>query len=268
MFKKNTLLRVPVRLGEDTFDDKIIHPKTIEKLCDAMTAFVCIMRINEVIHYKVCATSALREAENSDRVIEEVAEKTGVRIRLLSGLEEANTIGLSQSVYAEKLKSHCVFIDVGGGSTEIVFYVDGKQQAARSFQIGTVRILKDKVQKSEWKEMKEWVKQQAENHHKWVLVGSGGNINRLYKMADLKSAEPLSLESLKDLVEKLTKLSVDERIEQFDLNPDRADVIVPAGGIFLTIMLWLDAEEIRVPKIGLSDGLVRQVYREYREHHH
>ncbi len=263
-FNKNALVRLPVRLGEESFDQGRISDRTIERLCEAMVAFRAIMNVHDVLHFNACATAALREAENTSELLERVKKKSGISIRVISGAEEARTIYQSQRAYATELGKDCLFVDVGGGSTETVVFVEGHSTAEQSFEIGTLRILKDKVKKSEWKALKEWLKAKVDLHRKLVLVGSGGNINRLFKLSEAAPGTPMSRHTLHRLVEELQELSIDERIENFGLAADRADVIVPAGGIFLNIMLWMEAEKIYVPKIGLSDGLVRQVYEEYR----
>ena len=262
-FNKVSLVRLPVRLGEESFDQGKISPHTMHRLAEAMSAFRSIMKVHDVVHFKCCATAAMREAENATEVVQYVEKKSGIRIRVISGDEEARTIYESQRAFALKLNKDCLFVDVGGGSTETVVFLDGHSTAEHSFQIGTLRILKDKVKKSEWKAMKEWLKQKNELHRKLCLVGSGGNINRLFKMSEQAAETPMSIHTLRQLVEDLQKLSVEERIEQYGLSDDRADVIVPAGGIFLNIMLWMDAEKIYVPKIGLSDGLLKQAYTEH-----
>ncbi len=262
-FQKNTLLRLPVRLGEEAFLQRRMSAKTAERLTEAMKAFHSIMSVHGVVHYKACATSAMREMENAEEVLRKVHKASGIDISVISGEEEARIINISQRAYALKLKKDCLFIDVGGGSTETVVFVDGHSTAEESFQIGAVRILNHKVKKSEWKRMKAWLRHKVDLHRKLTLVGSGGNINRLFKMSEQAPGTALGLHNLRSMVEQLQDCSVDERIERFDLSPDRADVIVPAGGVFLTIMLWLGAEKIYVPKIGLSDGLLQRAYDEY-----
>ncbi len=262
-FNKNTLVRLPVRLGEESFDERRISPGTMDRLAEAMIAFRSIMKVHDVLHFKACATAAMREAENAKEVVEYVRKKAGIDIEVISGTQEAKTINESQKAYALQLAKNCLFVDVGGGSTETVVFIDGHSTAEQSFQIGTLRLLKDKVKKTEWKSMKEWLKKKTSLHSKLCLVGSGGNINRLFKMSEQAPGTAMSIHTLRHLVEELQKLTVDERIEHYGLSADRADVIVPAGGIFLSIMLWMGADKVYVPKIGLSDGLVKQVYAEY-----
>jgi len=264
MFKKNSLIRVPVRLGPDAFTDHKIPEATVKRLIEAMMGYKYIMKVNEVIHYKGCATSAMREAKNGAEIVKRIEKETGIKIEIISGNNEANMIFNSQNFIASKIGSDCLFVDVGGGSTEITIFIKGKAVAARSFDIGTIRLLSNQVKKEYWKELKDWLKKETKTIKAFSLVGSGGNINRLFKMAELKQGKPLTFELLQNMTTQIKKHSIDDRIKIFDLNPDRADVIVPAGEIFLNIMKFVGATKIYVPKIGLSDGMVREVYKEYK----
>jgi exopolyphosphatase/guanosine-5'-triphosphate,3'-diphosphate pyrophosphatase len=264
MFKKNSLIRVPVRLGPDAFKDHKIPEPTVKRLVEAMMGYKYIMKVNEVIHYKGCATSAMREAKNGAEIVKRIEKEAGIKIEIISGNSEAGMIFNSQNFIAAKTGSDCVFVDVGGGSTEITVFIKGQAAAARSFDIGTIRLLTNQVQKEYWKELKDWLRKETKTIKSFSLVGSGGNINRLFKMAELKQGKPLTYEMLQHLTTEIKRHSVDDRIKIFDLNPDRADVIVPAGEIFLNIMKFVGAAKIFVPKIGLSDGMVREVYKEYK----
>lgn len=264
MFKKNSLIRVPVRLGPDAFTDHRIPESTAAKLIEAMMGYKYIMRVNDILHYKGCATSAMREAKNGQEIVRRIEKETGIRIEIISGNSEAHIIFNSQSFIASKIGRDCIFVDVGGGSTEITVFIRGEHTAARSFDIGTIRLLGDKVRKEYWKELKDWLRAETKLMKSFSLIGSGGNINRLFKMAEIKQAKPLSYDLLSHLTTELKSHSIDDRIRLFDLNPDRADVIVPAGEIFLNIMKFVGATKIYVPKIGLSDGMVREVYKEYK----
>jgi exopolyphosphatase/guanosine-5'-triphosphate,3'-diphosphate pyrophosphatase len=264
MFKKNSLIRVPVRLGPDAFTDHKIPEATVKRLVEAMIGYKYIMKVNEVIHYKGCATSAMREAKNGAEIVKRIEREAGIKIEIISGNSEANMIFNSQNFIAEKTGGDCLFVDVGGGSTEITVFIKGQASAAHSFDIGTIRLLSNQVKKEYWKELKDWLKKETKTLKNFSLVGSGGNINRLFKMAQLKQDKPLTYELLNSITTEIKKHSVDDRIKLFDLNPDRADVIVPAGEIFLNIMKFVGATKIFVPKIGLSDGMVREVYKEYK----
>lgn len=263
IFKKSALIRVPVRLGGNAFRNHNIPEITVRQLVDTMIGFKHIMRANGVLHYKGCATSAMREASNGAQIIRRIKKQAGINIELISGNTEAHIIFNSQIAVREKIAKNCVFVDVGGGSTEITVFKNGKVDCAKSFRIGTIRLLQKTVSKAEWKKMKDWLHSKTLRMREVSMIGSGGNINRISKMAQLKTDKPLTFDKLNDIVEELKEYSFDDRIKKFDLNPDRADVIVPAGEIFLTIMKWMKAEKIFIPKVGLGDGIVREVYKEY-----
>ncbi|MBL7779320.1 MAG: exopolyphosphatase [Chitinophagales bacterium] len=263
IFKKSALIRVPVRLGANVFSQQAIPEITIRQLVDTMIGFKHIMRANNVLHYKGCATSAMREAANGSAIVKRIKREAGIDIGIITGNSEAHIIFNSQRAVRERVGKNCVFIDVGGGSTEITVFKNGKVHAAKSFKIGTIRLLQKTVTKAEWKKMKDWLSSKIFRMRDVSVVGSGGNINRISKLAQLKTDKPLSYNKLKQIVEELQQYSYDDRIKKFDLNPDRADVILPAGEIFTTIMNWLHATEIFIPKVGLGDGIVREVYKEY-----
>jgi exopolyphosphatase/guanosine-5'-triphosphate,3'-diphosphate pyrophosphatase len=264
MFKKNSLIRVPIRLGSFAFTDHKIPEASIKRLVDAMKGFKHLMIANDVIHYKGAATSALREAKNGEAVVKRIEKEAGVKIQVISGAAEARMIFASQQSFASKLKENCIFIDVGGGSTEMTIFSKGEVVNVKSFDIGTIRILNNLVAKETWKDMREWLKKSTTKLNNFSIVGSGGNINRIAKLAQLKLGKSMPISILDQIVAELKPLSIQERMSRFDLNPDRADVIVPAGEIFLNIMKWTNATKIYIPKIGLSDGMVREVYAEYK----
>lgn len=263
LFKKSSLIRVPVRLGANAFTNHKIPEVSIVHLEETMLAFKYLMKANDVLHYKGCATSALREASNGPQIIKRIREKAGIDIQIISGNLEANLIFASQSASLTNLQDNCLFVDVGGGSTEITIFSKGKAIAAKSFPIGTIRILQDQVEKATWKKMKDWTKAKVKGLKNFSMVGSGGNINRISKLAQLKPGKALAFDKLNELVEDLKVHSYEERLKYYDLNPDRADVIVPAGELFVNIMKWVNADKIYVPKIGLGDGIVRDAYKEY-----
>ncbi len=262
LFKKSSLTRVPVRLGVSAFTDHKIPEVAIRHLEETMMAFRYLMKANDVLHYRGCATSAMREASNGPQIVKRIKQKAGLTIDIISGNEEADLIFKSQNASLGKIKN-CLFVDVGGGSTEITVFSKGKPVAAKSFPIGTLRIMQNQVDKNDWKKVKDWVKIKAKGLKNFYMVGSGGNINRLAKLAQLEQNKAFNLAELSELVEDIKAHSYEDRLKIFDLNPDRADVIVPAGEIFINIMDWVDADKIYVPKIGLGDGVVREVYKEY-----
>ncbi len=263
MFKKSSLIRVPVRLGGNAFIDHNIPEVSVQRLVDAMIAFRHLMKANDVLHFRGCATSAMREATNGPQIIKRIKDKAGLQIDIIPGNTEANLIFNSQNVTQTKIGDNCIFIDVGGGSTEITVFKKGKIEAARSFRIGTIRLLQNTVTKDEWRKMREWIKEKTFRMRELSMIGSGGNINRISKLAQLKPDKPMQYEKLEHIVSELKEYSFDDRMKVFDLNPDRADVIVPAGEIFITIMKWINSDKIFVPKVGLGDGIVREVYKEY-----
>lgn len=258
-FNKAILVRAPVRLGSDSFVKNEIQEDTIEMLTEAMKSFSSLMKCYKVVKYRACATSALREATNSKEVVKQVFEQSKIKIELIDGKEEAEIIYHTQiSQYIKDDKGY-LFIDVGGGSTEITYYYKGKAIASKSFKIGTVRALKNLVEYREWVELEEFIKT-LKLSEEVVAVGTGGNINTLFKKSQKPLGKPLSAKYLKDMYRELKLLTVDERIIQYDFNPDRADVIVPALEIYYTIMKLAKINEIYVPKIGLADGIVRDLY--------
>lgn len=262
-FKKSALIRVPIRLGVNAFTDHRIPEVTIKHLVETMLAFKYLMRANDVLHYRGCATSAMREALNGPQIIKRIKEQAGIDIEIITGNTEAHLIFNSQNATLGKINDTCLFVDVGGGSTEITIFNNRKAIAAKSFNIGTLRILQKQVTKEDWKKLNAWLKLKAGKTKGFSMIGSGGNINRISKLVNLKPGKPMPIDMLEDIMEELKRYSYDDRMKVFDLNPDRADVIIPAGEIFLNIMKSMKADKIYVPKIGLGDGIVREVYKEY-----
>jgi exopolyphosphatase/guanosine-5'-triphosphate,3'-diphosphate pyrophosphatase len=263
-FKKNELVRVALRLGEDAFLNKKISPKRIERLVHAMKAFYHLMQVNEVISYRACATSAMREAENAKEVVAIVEKETGIKIEIIDGGLEAEVIYSTHIEENLNGKGDYIYVDVGGGSTELTLFSNKNLIASQSFNIGTLRILNEQVKKSDWEQVKIWLKQNIDVKKDLAIIGSGGNINKLHKMTRKKETKPLTYDELRKLVKSISDLSVEERIMQLSLNPDRADVIVPAGTIYINIMKWAKINLVYVPKIGLSDGIVRSLYNEHK----
>lgn len=265
VFKKSSLIRLPIRLGEDVFVNGKISEKKEERLTKAMLAFKNMIDIHEVISFRACATSAMREASNGAEVAERIFKSTGVTIEIVSGTAEAEIIYANHIAEGLDNKFDYLYIDVGGGSTELTLFSNGYIKSSRSFNIGTIRLLHEKVEKWQWDEMKTWIKQQVISNKPIQAIGSGGNINKLYKLAKIKEGKPLSFEKLKELEVILNKYSYEERMEIIGLNPDRADVIVPAAKIYLTAMKVADCKKIYVPQIGMSDGLVHLQYEAYKK---
>lgn len=255
-FKKNTLVRVPLRLGDDAFLDRRISERKTEDLLKTMMAFKNLMDVYHVSAYLACATSAMREAENGAEIIKKVKELTDVDLQIIEGQREANII------YANHIEAHLdirksyLYIDVGGGSTELSVFVNRIPVASKSFDIGTIRILDNQDKDETWEEMREWVKENTKSLKNLAGIGTGGNINKLFRMSDEKDGTPLTFLKLKALYNQLNSHSLKERINVFGLNPDRADVIIPACEIYITLLKWTGIKQVYVPKVGLVDGII------------
>ena len=261
-YMKSSLVRVPIRLGQDSFTVGEISSLNIKRMVKAMKAFKLIMKVNNVKKYMACATSALREANNASEVIKEVKKKTGIEIQVIDGKREAEIIATTNIFESINKNRTFLFIDVGGGSTEFSVLVKGERVVSKSFKAGTVRMINNMVSEKVWEEIKVWVETKTKHHTKLALLGSGGNINKLFKIAKVKEGRPLSMIKLNQLYNELNQLDYNERILQWELNPDRSDVIIPATQIYLKALQWSGASEIFVPKIGLSDGMIKVLYRE------
>jgi len=254
--EKVSLTRVPVRLGEDVFVHKKISDEKLRQLVKTMRAFWYLMDVHQVEVYRVCGTSAMREAKNRKKVIEAVEREANFKIEVLSGEEEAALI--FKNYFAQNLnnKGSYLYLDVGGGSTEITLIRKGKRIKGKSFDIGTVRSLMGATKQEVWIEIQTWLSTLKKNPAKLIAIGTGGNINTLFKIQGKKPNEMLNLSELKALQKALTPLSLDERIFSYKLRPDRADVIVPACDIYIKILQMAQIKEMLVPKIGLSDGMI------------
>jgi exopolyphosphatase/guanosine-5'-triphosphate,3'-diphosphate pyrophosphatase len=265
IFKKVSLTRLPIRLGEDVFSAGVISEEKIKKLIKSMIAFRNLMEVHDVLGYRVYATSAMREAENSLEIIQRVYFETGVEIHIIDGTTEAGVIYSNHIERDLDPNKSYMYIDVGGGSTEINYFSRNNTLVSASFNIGTVRSLKNKIRQKEWKLLKDSVKD-IKSKSKGVItgIGSGGNINKIFKLSGLKDGRPLTVKRLRDIYQMLSDMSYYERTHTLGLNADRADVIVPAAEIFLYICKYADIKTIYVPKIGLSDGIIRELYEEYK----
>lgn len=259
-FNKEELIRMPIRLGEDVFTNGRISEKKCDRLVGTLKGFHELIKAYDVDGYRAVATSAMRDASNGVEIINRIKEESGLTVEIIDGKSEAALVFSNHVEEMLNPRFAYMYVDVGGGSTELTLYYDQKIVAARSFNIGTVRMLLDKVDKQEWEEMKTWIKKNTYGIHPLSAIGSGGNINKIYKMSGKKETKHLSYDKLKSIHEMLSSYSIKERIERLDLKPDRADVIVPAAKIFLFIMKHGDMEKVFVPQIGLSDGLVHQMY--------
>lgn len=261
-FKKILLLRVPLRLGFDIFRDGELSEKKARKLHRLMKAYRQLMKIYDVCNYRACATSAMRDAKNGAEIIRHISRDTGINVEIIGGAEEARIIYSNHLECVADRKGAYLYVDVGGGSTEINFLTDGELHSSVSYNIGTVRLLTNKVRDDEWLRMEEDLKKMLTIAPEINIIGSGGNINKIYRMASVKNSveQRMPVSSVRAIYNQLNTLSVEERIEQYNLKEDRADVIVPAAEIFLHIADMVNATYIHVPVIGLADGIIDELY--------
>ncbi|NRS90595.1 exopolyphosphatase/guanosine-5'-triphosphate,3'-diphosphate pyrophosphatase [Flavobacterium sp. 7E] len=259
-FNKSSLVRVPIRLGQDAFTVGEISQENIDRMVDAMTAFNLLMKVHKVQSYRAFATSAMREAYNGKEIVELIQEKSNVTIEIIDGKKEAAIIASTDLLHLLNTDKTYLFVDVGGGSTEFTIFSNGKIITSRSFKAGTVRLLNNMVCDLVWEEIEKWIKINTEDFEEVTLIGSGGNINKLFKMSGKIQEKPLSYIYINSQYAFLNSLTYDQRISELGLNPDRADVIIPAVRIYLNAMKWSGARQIYVPKIGLSDGIVKAMY--------
>lgn len=270
-FYKNSLVRAPIRIGKEVFDraknsvlakKKIISDQTKDQLIKAMKSYSLLMEVYEVKHYLAYATSAMREAENALQVIRQIEKETGIAIEIISGELEASLIFDSQLKEYVKKYETCLYMDVGGGSTELTLFHKGKKIISNSFQIGTVRILKEPIrEKAYQEELQEWIKINTAPFRDIYLIATGGNINHLLKQSGQK--ESIEINYLEKIYQELKKLSYHQRIWNYHMKPDRADVIVPALNLYLCVMNATSAKKILVPKTGLADGMIHYLYKKY-----
>lgn len=260
LFKKNSLVRVPIRLGSDVFITHKISKENTQRILDTMHAFKLLMKSHKVVKYKACGTSAMRESINGKQVADLVFKQSGIKIDIIEGEEEAAIIAATDlNSYIDKSKTY-LYVDVGGGSTEFTVIHEGNPVASKSFKIGTVRLLNDMVSKEAWQELEHWIKTYTVNYEKISVLGSGGNINKIFKVSGKALGKPLTYFYLTSYYNLLQRYSYEERITELDLNQDRADVIIPATRIYLSAMKWSGAKNIYVPKIGLADGIIKSIY--------
>ena len=263
---KELLVRVPLRLGFDVFATGTISEKKAKSMVRLMKAYRQLMKVYDVEDYRACATSAMRDARNGSAIIKRIAQKAGIHVEIIDGQEEARIIYNNHLTYMGDRKGNYMYVDVGGGSTEVTLLSEGQLGCSRSDNIGTVRILNQAVADTEWKRLETDLKALAQSYPGINIVGSGGNINKLYRLAEHKDRrlQRMTVATLKELHESLAALTVEERMAKYDLKPDRADVIVPAGNIFLLVSRLVSATYIYVPVIGLSDGIIDEIYEEHK----
>ena len=259
-FQKNSLVRVPIRLGEDSFTSGNISDINLKRLIKAINAFKLIMKVHNVSFYKAYATSALRDASNSKHVVNKVLKKCNINIEIIDGIKEAKII--SKSNVSTIIKPDVIFlsIDVGGGSTEFSFIKNGKTISSKSFKLGTIRLLKGTVSYQIWDEVKTWILENIKNYNKITLLGSGGNINKIFSLSNTNEGKPMSRITFNKIFKQLETMNYHDRMVKYSLNPDRADVILPASKIFLKAFEWTSASKIYVPRLGLSDGIIKDIH--------
>jgi len=262
LFTKNSIIRAPIRLGSDSFVDGEISPKKKERMIDSIKAFQLLMKVHNVDRYLAYATSALREANNGLQITAEIRKKTGVKIEIIDGHREAKIIASNDLYKVVKPDQNYLFVDVGGGSTELTVYSQGQIVASKSFKIGTVRLLKKMVDKSVWNSYKHWIIKHTTGYEKMSVLGSGGTINSLFKLSGNSAGEPLSYDFIKDKYKTFHSMSPKQMMVDFSFNADRADVIEQATRIYLMGMKHSNSSQIHVPKVGLADGMVKLLYKE------
>jgi exopolyphosphatase/guanosine-5'-triphosphate,3'-diphosphate pyrophosphatase len=265
-FNKINLVRVPLRLGFDVFEKKAITPEKTDMILHTIKAYKHLIEAYNVDHVKAAATSAMRDAINAQEIIDRVRDETGIVIEVISGGSEASLI--YENHIAENLdKEHAyLYIDVGGGSTELTFFAGNKLLFSSSFNIGTIRLLKHQVTDGMWENMKEFIKKETRNYFNNIIaIGSGGNINKIFSLSKKKEGKSLHIELLKDYHKEFSSFTLEDRMRLYKLREDRADVIVPALLIYINTMRWATAQEIYVPKIGLADGLIQHLYADLKK---
>jgi exopolyphosphatase/guanosine-5'-triphosphate,3'-diphosphate pyrophosphatase len=267
-FRKMSLIRMPVRLGDDAFTQKFISEQKVFQLVKTMTGFKQLIDAYQPLDYMACATSAMREAKNGPEICERILQESGIKVDIIDGKREAEIIFENKSANLFGGNSAYLDVDIGGGSTEITLFSEGRIISSRSFNIGTIRLLEGLIAKTYWKKMKQWLKNYTAPYSASIAaIGSGGNINKVFRLANRKDGKPLSYDKMMKVRRFLKHFTVEQRITELGLRPDRADVIIPALDIYLKIMKWAGIRNIYVPIIGLADGIVRILYNNYKTSH-
>jgi exopolyphosphatase/guanosine-5'-triphosphate,3'-diphosphate pyrophosphatase len=262
LFTKNAIIRAPIRLGSDSFVVGEISPKKKKRMIDSIKAFQLLMKVHNVDRYLAYATSALREANNGLQVTAEIQKKTGVNIEIIDGHREAEIIASTDLYKVVKPDQNYLFVDVGGGSTELTVYSQGQIVVSKSFKIGTVRLLKKMVDKSVWNSYKRWIVKHTSDYEQMSVLGSGGTINSLFKLSGNSAGEPLSYDFVKEKYKTFQSMTPKQMMVDFSFNADRADVIEQATRIYLMGMKHSNSTQIHVPKVGLADGMAKLLYKE------
>ncbi len=263
-FKKMSLTRMPIRLGADTFSLKRISKGRTDELVKAMTGFRHLIDAYQPIAFRACATSAMREAENRAQVCKRIQSASGIEVDIIDGAREAQLIRENKSAEQYHGYNAYLYVDVGGGSTDITLFSQGQVVVSGSFKIGTIRMLQGQVTQSDWDALKNWLQTHCAPYQSLAAIGSGGNINKICRLAYCKKGIPLSKSKIIRVRRLLKKYSYEERITELNLRPDRADAIIPGADIYLKVVQWAGIKNIFVPVMGLADGIVRILYREYK----
>ena len=263
VYMKSEMIRVPIRLGQDSFTVGEISKKNMKRVVKAMKAFKLIMKVNGVKHYMACATSALRESNNADELVARVKKKSKIKIEVIDGRKEAEIISNTTILDSFGQNRNYLYVDVGGGSTEFSVLQDGKRIVSKSFKTGTVRMINNMVNEKVWFEIEKWIQTHTAGIEKIALLGSGGNINKIFKLSNTKEGKPLTYIKINTFYQDLKMLTYEQRILKYNLNLDRADVILPALEIYLKALKWSGATKVFVPKIGLADGMIKMMYKKY-----
>jgi len=263
VYMKSEMIRVPIRLGQDSFTVGEISKKNMKRVVKAMKAFRLIMKVNGVKHYMACATSALRESNNADELVALVKKKAKIKIEVIDGRKEAEIISNTTILNDFGQNLNYLYVDVGGGSAEFSVLQEGKRIVSKSFKTGTVRMINNMVNEKVWLEIEKWIQTHTAGIEKIALLGSGGNINKVFKLSNTKEGKPLTYIKINTFYQDLKKLTYEQRILKYNLNLDRADVILPALEIYLKALKWSGASKVFVPKIGLADGMIKMMYKKF-----
>ncbi len=263
-FIKESMIRMPLRLGHDAFTENKISDETCDKFVNTMYGFNSLMQAYEPISFKACATEAMRQASNGLDLVDRVKEETGISLNIITGKEEANIIISTHIDRYLQTDQHCLYVDVGGGSTELTLIKNKETLFSKSFSIGSVRLLEEQVSADDWSTMKEWIVDKTSTITNIQSIGSGGNINKILTLLEKSKGKSVSFKEIKSIIKKIKPFSIHDRIVKLGLRPDRADVIVHAGKIYSKCMKWSGANNMIVPQVGLADGMISQLYDDFK----
>ena len=263
-FIKESMIRMPIRLGHDAFTENIISDETCDKFVNTMHGFSSLIQAYGPIRFKACATEAMRQATNGLDLVDRVKEETGINLDIITGKEEADIIISTHIDRYVQTDQHCLYVDVGGGSTELTIIKNKKTLFSKSFSIGSVRLLEEQVTADDWSMMKEWIVDKTSTITNIQSIGSGGNINKILTLLEKSKGKSVTAQEIKSIIKKIKPFSFHDRIVKLGLRPDRADVIVHAGKIYSKCMKWSGANNMIVPQVGLADGMVSQLYDDFK----